>query len=224
MNNGSAAGTTGLYGLTGSVSGNTVQLYATNFTLNDLDPTFLLWNHRFLEQHDAPRNVLVIFTARYRSIRFQLQGSVIRARPFPTATWRSRVRHRVLAFTSSGTGCAPGTYTTPQTLSWTPNSSCTLSVVTPQSGPGAVQYAFANWEDGSTSTTHILTAPTTTATYSANFQIIPTITWPTPAAVTFGSALTSIHSQTRRPASRGRSSTLRPRGQCFRSVTIRRFR
>jgi len=39
--NTSAAGTTGLYGLTGTVSGGTVELYATNYTINDLDPTYL---------------------------------------------------------------------------------------------------------------------------------------------------------------------------------------
>jgi hypothetical protein len=39
--NTSAAGSTGLYGLTGTVSGNSVELYATNYTINDLDPTFL---------------------------------------------------------------------------------------------------------------------------------------------------------------------------------------
>ncbi len=39
--NTSTSGTTGLYGLTGTVSGNTVELYATNYTINDLDPTFL---------------------------------------------------------------------------------------------------------------------------------------------------------------------------------------
>jgi hypothetical protein len=39
--NGIPSGTTGLYGLTGSVVGNTVQLYATNYTLNDLDATYL---------------------------------------------------------------------------------------------------------------------------------------------------------------------------------------
>jgi len=39
--NTSAAGTTGLYGLTANVSGNLVQLYATNYTINDLDQTFL---------------------------------------------------------------------------------------------------------------------------------------------------------------------------------------
>ena len=39
--NSSAAGTTGLYALAANVSGNIVQLYATNYTINDLDPTFL---------------------------------------------------------------------------------------------------------------------------------------------------------------------------------------
>jgi hypothetical protein len=39
--NTSASGTTGLYGLTGTVSGSTVELYATNLTIQDLDPTFL---------------------------------------------------------------------------------------------------------------------------------------------------------------------------------------
>jgi hypothetical protein len=39
--NTSASGTSGLYGLTGSVSGGTVQLYATNYTLTDLDHTYL---------------------------------------------------------------------------------------------------------------------------------------------------------------------------------------
>ncbi len=35
------AGTTGLYGLTGEVVGDEVELFATNYTQNDLDPTFL---------------------------------------------------------------------------------------------------------------------------------------------------------------------------------------
>lgn len=40
--NTSAAGTTGLYGLTGEVMPDgTVELFATNYTINDLDPTFL---------------------------------------------------------------------------------------------------------------------------------------------------------------------------------------
>jgi hypothetical protein len=39
--NTSAAGTTGLYGITGVVSGGNVQLFATSYVINDLDPTFL---------------------------------------------------------------------------------------------------------------------------------------------------------------------------------------
>ncbi len=39
--NTSTAGTTGLYGLAGTVSSNAVELYATNATIGDLDPTFL---------------------------------------------------------------------------------------------------------------------------------------------------------------------------------------
>ncbi len=39
--NTNSAGTTGLYGLTGEVIGGQVELFATNFTIGDLDPTFL---------------------------------------------------------------------------------------------------------------------------------------------------------------------------------------
>jgi hypothetical protein len=39
--NSSASGTTGLLGLTGKVIGDTVELYATNYTVGDTDPTYL---------------------------------------------------------------------------------------------------------------------------------------------------------------------------------------
>jgi hypothetical protein len=39
--NTASAGTTGLSGLTGAVVGNTVDLYATNYTVGDLDQTYL---------------------------------------------------------------------------------------------------------------------------------------------------------------------------------------
>jgi hypothetical protein len=41
VNNGGASGATGLYGLTGIVSGGSATLYATNYNLSGLDPTFL---------------------------------------------------------------------------------------------------------------------------------------------------------------------------------------
>ena len=82
-----------------------------------------------------------------------------------------------LPFSSSGTGCAPGTYTTPATLNWTPGSSCTLSVASTQSGPTGVQYAFAQWQDGNTNpTAEAVTAPTApgtiyTATYTTEYLL-----------------------------------------------------
>jgi hypothetical protein len=39
--NSDTEGTTGLYGLTGEVIGNEVELFATNYTIGDLDPTYL---------------------------------------------------------------------------------------------------------------------------------------------------------------------------------------
>ncbi len=73
-----------------------------------------------------------------------------------------------LTVTTAGTGCAPGTYIAPVTLSWTPGNSCTLSVVTPQVVSGT-QYVFTQWADGNTSTTDTVMAPATTAVYTANF-------------------------------------------------------
>jgi hypothetical protein len=101
-----------------------------------------------------------------------------------------------LSFTSAGSGCAPGTYTTPVTLTWNPNSSCTLSVATTQTVAPGVQYAFTQWENETTSATttdatFMVTAPSTTATYNATFAAVPVITWPPHAAIKFGSALSA---------------------------------
>jgi len=75
-----------------------------------------------------------------------------------------------LIFTSSGSGCAPGAgYVTPQTLSWTSGASCSIAFGTPQIGPGSVQYNFLRWEDNSTNATRGITAPGTSATYTATF-------------------------------------------------------
>jgi hypothetical protein len=43
-------------------------------------------------------------------------------------------------------------------------------VATPQAGGTGTQYAFSEWEDGTTGTSHIVTAPTGTANYSATFN------------------------------------------------------
>jgi hypothetical protein len=74
-----------------------------------------------------------------------------------------------LAFTTSGTGCAPGSYTSSHTLTWTQGSSCTVAFTTPQAGASGIQYVFSQWENSSTSASRVITAPSSTATYTASF-------------------------------------------------------
>jgi Leucine-rich repeat (LRR) protein len=61
------------------------------------------------------------------------------------------------------------TYTSVQTFSWTTGSIHTIFATT-QQGSGDTRYVFANWSDGGTAT-HIITAPATATTYTANFTI-----------------------------------------------------
>ncbi|MGA2736652.1 MAG: SBBP repeat-containing protein [Bryobacteraceae bacterium] len=169
VNNGSGTGTSGLYGLTGTVSGSTVLLYATNYTLSDLDPTYLYGITDTLNYTTASQASGEVFSlldtapsdSNFKGVSFAPvtpNGSVI-ITSSPSG----------FSFTSAGTGCSPGSYTTPQTLSWTPGSTCTLSVASPISGGTGVQYAFAQWQDGATSTTDTVTAPATPATYTATY-------------------------------------------------------
>src|SRR6202035_2471758 len=74
-----------------------------------------------------------------------------------------------LTVSTSGSGCVPGTYTAPVTLIWTPESNCILSVVSPQGATGT-QYTLTQWQDGSTGTSDSVTAPDTSAVYSATFS------------------------------------------------------
>ena len=76
-----------------------------------------------------------------------------------------------LLFSSSGSGCEPGaSYSTSKILLWTPDSACTLSFPTPQAGVSGTRFVFNNWEDSSTNPTRAITAPTSAATYTANFR------------------------------------------------------
>ena len=61
------------------------------------------------------------------------------------------------------------TYTAPQTFSWTPGSSHTLSVASPQSGASGTRYVYSSWSDGGAQT-HTITAPSSTTTYTATFS------------------------------------------------------
>ncbi len=169
VNNGSASGTSGLIGLAGTLSGNNVYLYATNYTLNDLDYTYLYGitdNLTYTTASQASGETFTLLDTAPADSNFK---GVSFVPTIPAGDVEVTSSPSGLAFTSSGTGCAPAGYTTPLTLTWTPGSSCTLTVTTPQSGGTGVEYVFSNWENGATSTTRNVTAPTTTSTYSANF-------------------------------------------------------
>ena len=167
VNNGGTTGTVGLYGLTGVVNGTSVNLYATNYTISDTDPRYLYGITDTLANTTPPGTSLAFNVLATAPADSTFKG-VSFAPTIPNGSVEITSSPSGLAFTSTGANCAPGTYITPITLAWTP-SSCTLSVATPQSGGTGTQYAFTQWEDGTTSTAHTVTAPSTTATYNATF-------------------------------------------------------
>jgi probable HAF family extracellular repeat protein len=73
-------------------------------------------------------------------------------------------------FTVSGSGCAAGSYTTPQTLQWAPGASCTVAFVSPYSLQTGTQYVLTGWQDGNTANPRTITVPAQAATYTANFK------------------------------------------------------
>ena len=171
VQNNSGSGTSGLYGLTGTLvpNTNTVQLYATNFTLSDLDPTFLYGvsdDITFTTATQAAGEAFSVLDAAPSDSNFK---GVSFAPTIPAGDVEVTTSPSGLAFTSAGTGCESASYTSPQTLTWTPGSSCTLSVTSPIPAGTGVQYAFSQWQDGTTATTDAVTAPATTATYTATF-------------------------------------------------------
>jgi hypothetical protein len=159
-------GTTGLYGLTGVLNGNTVTLYATNYTIADLDPTYI---YGITDSLTATTSSGASFTQLAAAPQDSNFKGISFAPTIPAGDVEVTTVPSGLTVTSSNTGCDPSTFTTPLTLSWTSGSSCTLSVVSPQSGGTGVQYALAQWQDGTTGTSDIVTAPTSTATYTAMF-------------------------------------------------------
>ena len=169
VNNGGASGTTGLYSLTGYVSGGSVYLFATNATLSDTDLTYLYGITDTLSNTTPPGTSLAFTLLDTAPSDSNFRGLSL-APSIPNGDVEVTSSPSGLAFTASGTGCAPGTSTTPLTLTWTPGSACSLSVVTPQAGPAGVQYTFSQWQDGTTSTTDNMVAPATTATYTATFN------------------------------------------------------
>jgi hypothetical protein len=167
--------TTGLYGVTGVVSGGVATLYVTSYPNNDLVQSFLY----------GITDTLATTTMTSPGTAFTLldtapANSVFRGVSFVPTIPNGDVEVTAAAsgvpasftVTTSGSGCNPSTFLAPLTQAWTPGSSCTLSVVTPQGASGQ-QYAFSQWQDGTTSTTDHVTAPSTTAVYTATFTAQP---------------------------------------------------
>jgi hypothetical protein len=92
---GQPSGTSGLYGLTGEVMKNgAVELYATNYTLGDLDPTFLYGITDTLSDTMASQATGESFTeleaapadANFKGVAFAPQGGMSPV-PLPAAGW-----------------------------------------------------------------------------------------------------------------------------------------
>jgi DNA/RNA endonuclease G (NUC1) len=165
--NSSAAGVTGLYGLAGKVVGGSALLYATTYSINDLDQTYLFGFTDVLAATTNPGTPFSQLAAAPADSNFK---GVAFAPEAPAGSVTITSSPSGQAFTSAGTGCAPGSYTTPVTLIWTPGSVCTLSAASPQPGAPGTQYQFRQWEDGSVSPARTVTAPTAPAVYSAGFD------------------------------------------------------
>ncbi len=61
------------------------------------------------------------------------------------------------------------TYTSPHTFGWTPGSSHTLSVTSPQSGTSGTRYVYSSWSDGGAQS-HTVTVPSSSTTYTSTFN------------------------------------------------------
>ena len=65
-------------------------------------------------------------------------------------------------------------YTAPQSFNWTPGSSHTIGVSSPQTGADGTRYVFSSWSDGGAQT-HTIIAPSSLTTYTAYFTVAPEI-------------------------------------------------
>jgi hypothetical protein len=160
-------GTTGLLGLAGTVVSGVAYLYATTYTIADLDPSYL---YGITDTLSTSANPGTSFTQLAQAPLDSNFKGVAFAPTLPSGSATITSSPSGLTVSTSGTGCVPGAYITPVTLIWTPSSACTLSVVSPQTAttPGA-EYVFSQWQDGSTGLTDSVTAPATSFVYTATF-------------------------------------------------------
>jgi hypothetical protein len=159
-------GSTGLYGLAGVVNGGVATLYTTIYPNDDLIQSYLYGITDTLTTTANPGTAFTLLDT-------APAGSVFRGVSFvptiPAGSVEITSSPSGATVTTSGSGCDPSTITTPLTEAWTPSSTCTLSVTSPQTVAGT-QYTFAHWQDSTTSTSDVVTAPSTTATYTATFS------------------------------------------------------
>lgn len=166
--------TTGLYGVTGVVNNGVATLYVTTYPNNDLVQTYLygITDTLATTKMTSPGTAFTLLDT-------APAGSILRGVSFVPTVQSGDIEVTTvpsgLTVTTANTGCAPSTFSTPLTQAWTPGSSCQLSVTTPQTSqytPGT-QYVFSQWQDGTTSTTDTVTAPSSNAnntyTYTAIF-------------------------------------------------------
>ena len=163
--NSGTTGATGLYALTGKVSGSNVLLYATNYNLSDLDTTYLYGFTDVLAATTKPAGSFTLLATAPSDSNFK---GLAFAPTLPTGSATLTSTPSGLTVSTAGTGCAPGNYVTPVTLIWTPGSTCKLTTTTPQTS-GALHYVFSQWTDGTTSTTDTVTAPSASASFNASF-------------------------------------------------------
>ncbi len=186
--NSSGSGVSGLYGLTGVVSGANVFLYATSSTLNDLDTTYLYGFQDVLASTTKPGTSFNVLATAPSDSNFK---GIALAPTLPAGSATILSKPLGLTLTTAGTGCVPGTYVTPVTLIWTPGSSCQLTTAASQTY-GTSTYQFSRWQDGTTGTTDAVTAPATSAVYTATFAdtTATSVTSASPANAMVGDATT----------------------------------
>jgi hypothetical protein len=91
-------------------------------------------------------------------------GITVSSPPPPTVSITIATSPSGLGMTADG-----ASYTAPQTFIWTPGSSHTIGVSSPQTGGSGVQYVFSSWSDGGAQT-HSITVPSSNTTYTASFS------------------------------------------------------
>jgi hypothetical protein len=190
--NTSTSGTTGLYALTGTVSNGNVYLYATNYTIGDLDQRYLYGITDVLASTTQPTGAAATFTTLATAPADSNFKGVSFVPTYPANSATLTTVPSGLSITTAGAGCAPGTYVTPVTLVWTAGSACTLTTAANQTN-GTVPEIFTKWQDNNTSTTDSVTTPAASATYTA-FFVAPgpsTVTVASPSIVA-GTASTTL--------------------------------